>query len=387
MAGTFRDEIVDGIRNAFCSALEIQQNYYGWLGQNPFAVSGRLAEQFFATAYRLACNREPPDQPAPEFTGGQCPGVVYNIIVDIYACVTAGCATDPNYNIGNYTGPISYVRGGFQPGSGWGAFVGVSTGEAFFLLSSAGPTAYTSFDTVNIRCTRVDGLPDTCGNPPPPVPTPDPGFNQPSINITYTDNSSNDVTLPVNFIFAPVRVNLKGQFTVPVRINVGDIDLQLGGDINLSTGDIEINFGNPNYNRNGQPTPDSFTPGNDLPDNPPSVPEPVTPPPIDSNNSSTTRIIRACIVTVTEMDSQTVTLIVQGDNPDIYAPSLGFINFEVAVGQNTAWTADIPIKNLRQIVECPITSGAIAVAGTPRQGVTWELHPVYAYIEDEVEFE
>lgn len=391
MPGTFKDELVNGIRNAFCTILEIQNNYYGYVARGPF-VTARYAQLVTAVAYRLLCNREPPPEPDPPFTGGQCPTrytVNYNVTYDTRAIPPPNIVTDPK--------SATLV---------WGKIKGIrvqqGTTDQVFIIggSSSDPDAtvdYPGFSVVQASgqgilsaaitsVVRTDGLPDTCGDPPIPTPTPTPGYNETDINIIYTDNSDDDVSLSVPFIFAPITVNLKGELTVPIRIDVGDVDFQLGGDINLSTGGIDINFGNRNYNRNGQPNPDSYECPTDTPGIPPTVPEPVLPPSPNDSEDSTTRVLRGVIVTVTSIEPGVSTLIFQGSNPDLYVPDLGFVQFQVAIGTRSAWLRDVPVRNQRHFIPCEWEAGAISVRGTPRPGVEWTLSEVYASIEDEVDF-
>jgi len=385
MADTFRNELTNTIRNGFCTILGIQQNYYGYIGQNPFAFSARLGEAFFGAAYRMFCNQEPPDAPPPPFEGGQC-NTVYALSVLMYNCVPSGCGNDGPFAIGNYTGPVTSVTGGWNPAEGWGVFITANGTETFSLLSSAGPTDYTSFTVQEVYLTRIDGLADDCGNPPPPIPEPDAGYNEGNDNITYTNNDGLDVTVPLIFIFAPVRVNASLELTVPIRIDLGGVDIQIGGDINLNTGDINLKFGNRNYSRDDQPSPDSFKSPDDTPDIPPDVPTPILPPSPDDTDIDTTTIIRGGIVTVTGLSPNGSTIIFQDDNPDIYVPNLGYISFLCAVGDTVAWTEDIPVKSRRHLIECPWSGGAIAVRGTPRAGVTWSIVPVYGQLEESVSF-
>jgi len=388
MAGSFRDELFSTIRAATCASLSINENYYNFASRVvPYAGAqfiANLASQYFGAAYRLLCNEEPPAQPSPPFEGGQC-NTVYSLGVLMYNCVPSGCGNDGPFAIGNYTGPITSVTGGYNPAEGWGVYITANGIEVFSQLSSAGPDDYTSFTVQEVYLARIDGLPDDCGNPPTPVPPGNPGYNESDETFTYTDNNSVDIDVDINFRFGSPTITPIGELNIPIRIDIGDIGISFGGNINMNTGDITLNFNNQNYSRNGSPTPDSFGSDDDIPPVPPSVPEPFSPPSLEDDEPETTRIIRAVIVTSSYSDGSN-TVIGQLDNPDIYSPNLGYINFYCAVSGNTAWTADIPVKNLRQIIECPFEGGAIAVAGTPRVGVTWELTPVYAYQEDVVEF-
>lgn len=388
----FYTELGNGIRNAFCSSLELQQNYYGYLGgNNRFAVAAQLAEQFFGTAYRIACNREPPDPPEPPFEGGQCP-VNYGVVVTYN--VAYDNATDVNgvqTPLTGVLGPIQNIRLRPIPNESnpSGCAVEITAAIGTFDLGSysqGGNPGFNAGDsTFSVYLYRGDGQPDNCGNPPTDPVEPEPGFNNTDIDITYTNNDGNDVTLPVTFIYGTANINLDGEFTIPVRLDFSGADLQIGGDLNLSTGAIDLNFGNPNFNRNGLPNPDGYQPDPSIPDAPDDVPTNSPNPPLDSSEGSTTRILRACIVTtVTVPDG--ITSIFQDDNPTIFAPNLGYVQFAILVNGVLSWTGDIAIKNKRHFVPCPWEGGAVEVRGTPRPGVIWTITPVYALVEEAVEF-
>lgn len=385
MADNFITSLGNTLRNGFCTVANTAQDFGIGLGVGAEYRGIEASVDIIRLVQRLTCNREPAPGYNPPFVGGQCP-VAYSIVVDIYACVTSGCGTDPNYGIGTYTGPIAYVRGGFKPGSGWGAFVGTPSGEAFFLLTGAGPTAYVSFDTVNVRCTRVDGLPDNCGNPTPSLPPSEPGQRNYSTTFTYTDNSSDDHSLTFNATYGDIVFGINGDVTIPTRVTIGDTygDTTFNASLNLSTGGVSFNLGNPNFNPTGNPTGDDYV-SDDTPDYPPTIPNSIAPPSSNSPDTDTTGIIRAVIVTVTSNASNS-TEIFQDDNPSIFAPNLGFVQFGCSVSGVVAWTEDIPIKNYRQLVPCPWDGGAIEVRGTPRSGVVWVLTPVYIQQERPVVF-
>lgn len=391
MAGTFRDEFVGAVRNAFCTALQLQRNYYGYVGRNPFFITARLAEQFFDVSYRLFCNMEPPPKPDPPFTGGQCP-VAYIVNCTLNFQFQDGASITPTNLTGTAGGPIArfYLRTSPPPFAN-ADVMAVRAGDGTeFRIGGAGSGSLsnpigseTSFVINTI--TRVDGLPDDCGDPPPEVPEPEPGYNQPDAPFTYSPDGGGDINIPLIFIFAPVRVNLRGELTVPIRINLGGINPEFNGDINLNNGDININFGNPNYSRDGLPNPDGYEAPTDSPDVPPDVPVDVPNPPPTSNDDDTTRLLRACIVTVTSVPDD-ITEIFQDDNPNIYLPGFGNIQFAINVGGTIAWTSHINVYNKRNFIAVDWEGGANAVRGTPRPGVTWTITPIYALVEDAVEF-
>lgn len=382
MGESFRDELVNGIRNGFCTILATQANYYGFIGDVfPWLPAGYTAE-LMRMAYRLACNREPPDAPTADFTGGQCFTPYTWQGTRISRRYDGLSPSDIVFTRGNVYGRIGAVEVFEEPGTfgnDWRSRIPSTDASGVTTYTDLGTEpASTNIKTVwqNITVTRQDGLPDNCGNPPAPTPTPEPGYNSPLIVVNYTDNSSNDVNLNTRFTFLQPIVKIDGTIRVPLRVDVGDIGVNIRGDINLNTGDININFGNQNYNPSNEPNPDAYDSPDDIPDVPPDVPTPVIPPSPNNPDPDTTTIIRACIVTVSSIgDEQSI--IYQNANPDIYVPNLGFVQFLIAVNNRLAWTSDIPVKNTRNFIPCPWLGGALAVRGTPRVGVAWTISPVY----------
>jgi hypothetical protein len=231
------------------------------------------------------------------------------------------------------------------------------------------------------------GVPDSCGNPVPDFPdAPEPPIPPVDVDFTYQDNDGVDVDFNAPITFAPVNIDLNGNVIIPFRIDIDPLfNIPINGTLNVNTGDIEFNFGNVNYNPSPFPQPDDFDTDDDIPDVPPSVPDDIPNPSPDNPEPETTTVIRGVIVTVTEYNSD-VTIIGQESNPDIYAPNLGFVNFGITVAGSQAWSHDIPVKNFRQIIECPWLGGATSVAGTPRPGVEWTLSPVRSTQEETITF-
>lgn len=235
------------------------------------------------------------------------------------------------------------------------------------------------------RIFRNDGLDDNCGSPPPEPTIPPPDFEVGPFDFTFDFRPNFDITptipIPGAIIFLRPEINFNGQLVVPFNVNldlqIGPINFNPSGTINFNTGDINFNFnfGNPPKSPgiNG-PCDEPTKPVRDVPDKPPTVPGKPDDPDVEPNN-----VIVGAVVSVSSTNSQRQgTKILQAENPDIFAPSLGFINFFCPYDENGngAWTADIPVKNEYQLVPCPWPEGASGVAGTPNPGVVWEITPV-----------
>lgn len=386
---TFREVLTDGIRNGICEVLETGRNYFDWV--QDIGVPGQgIARIPTDVAYRYLCNREPPAFPPPPFTSGQCP--------TLYAVRTVGIARSPQFGelpfdgtIGNILGPISNITVGVIP---QGSVVLTVTGQPrqtvpdgvyrYELISGTPGTGLQVESYQIFGPNRQDGQPDNCGSPSPVPEPPDENYRQRDINITYQDNSETNIDLSGSFTFGSPTINLRGELVIPVRIDIGDINIPIKGELNINNPQLNLDFRNINYGPSAQPNPDNYRSPDDTPPNPPDVPDDVLPPSPNDPEDEPRRVIRGVIVTTTETPED-FGVVFQDDNPDIYIPNLGYVNFQIAVGPTTAWTVDLPVKNLRCFIPCEWEGGAIAVRGTPRSGVTWILSEVYA-TEDEVKF-
>jgi hypothetical protein len=239
------------------------------------------------------------------------------------------------------------------------------------------------YRNVQIQVTREDGLPDTCGNPAP-LPSPD-RLDRPG-NITYVNREGDNISTPVHFDFRGARIGLGGDVFVPVNVRF-DLDptLNFSGTININSGNLTVNAGNPGAPPGGGDEPgDVYTPPNNppgtppgtRPPTPPGVPPEAPPPPDPDPIKKPKKIIRGVIVSVSQAHGAE-TVIFQTGAPDIYVPNLGYISFLHRVNDYDCWSADIPVKNRRQIIECPWRYGAIDVRGNPKNGVTFDLSKVY----------
>lgn len=392
---TFRESVLTGIRNAFCTYLGTAEGFFSSLPRAPLAAGELFPAIPIATtrfARRFLCDREPPPSSDPPFSGGQCAGVAYDVTV-FYEVRSNGVVIDTDTRTLRPNGEILGVvpvLDNTPPGTSYQIQLRVNPdtngGNSFFNVSAgSGGDNYTATASI-VSIVRVDGLPDDCGQPlPEPTnpPQPSPVID---IDINYEDADGNSFNLVLPIVFAPVRVNLEGQLTVPFRVSIDPtFEVNANGEININTGDINFNFKNINLPPGGTENQDDYESPDDVPDYPPTVPNSIIPVPPQPDEPSTSTVIRAVIVTVTSYDSN-ATVIFQGDNPDIYAPNLGFVNFGISIGNAVAWTSDIPVKNFRNFLECNWPGGAIAVRGTPRPGVTWTLTPVRLKIESPVEF-
>lgn len=419
---TFREALEGGARVALCSIYDNLGNIADVFSDllEPFPGAALYAN--FANQIRAVCNREPPPEPQPEsapFTGGQCP-VLYRLSVTArpidgtWFSFTTGRpeGVDPRTVEFDLWGPVSLVAVRSRTpvvGSNGDVFRGWNIDTRSHGSRATNPNAQRQplpiieqndsnwvtrnnsdrLEVISVFVARVDGQPDSCGDPPPfdPYPPPAPNYNQRQLPITYDAPDGIRFTVPVIFIVGKAFLDANLNITIPINFSIN----------NNITFPINFNFGNNTFNWNffgRQPAPDG-TPlpvprppggGDRFPSDYNTDVLPPSPPPGDKfkdkdgpPDSQGRGTIRGVIVTASVRQPQRPTLLVQnGGNPDIYAPSLGWVSFQIQTGRTVAWTADIPVKNVRTFIPCPWEGGAVDVRGSPQPNVSIDLTPVYA---------
>lgn len=378
----FLDAAAAAVRRSYCAATE-RLGVYGEIylgGDNPVGAAAIGAANFLHNA---ACDRPPPPATTPPFSGGQC-AVLYN--VNAVMTRNSGSIQNPFNVSGQAYGPIQGVRFRNSPGNQTtleiiGAPFGSNTTGIYGLGGVATNFGTSETDVNGITITsvsRADGQPDTCGNPPGTRPTPSAGSGEVADNITYINNEGTEITVPVVIALGYAKIDIDGSLNIPFTLNANaDVDFNISGNFNLNTGDVEYDSGNPSLPGSPcRPNSDDIgaDPDDDIPDNPigPDIPDPIP----DPEKPQTRKLMVGCLVTVTQVPPQ-VTVIPQGSNPDVYAPDVGLVNFQISVGGVTGWTEDFRVKNARQIIPCPWEGGAIGVSGTPRTNGAMTITPLY----------
>lgn len=388
---TLQQSLSSAVRNGFCQALPgvvTGALLFTALSASTAvgAAAGLAVAGGAAAIYGLGCNRPLPDGafPAPPFSGGQCP-IDYRVEYAFEYSINYDAST-PTYTPGTSTinfvpGPISGARAIIAPNRSTGNIVIDRAGGTTAGFGTSGAPG--TIDIRNVRITSVTpqsgGTPDNCGSLPPQVPS---GItiddSTVTNNITYTNNDGVDVTVPVVLAFGYANVDINGELNIPVAVQL-DLNpvVNFNGQFNLRTGDFNVNLGNPdspfggNGPCGGDPVPDPDQPDPTLP-LPPSDPIP----PSNPDRPIKRKILRGCRVVTTVLNGKQTELN-QVDNPDIYIPAIGYVNFLVQIGEGTAWTADIAVKNTNQIIECPWIGGAIDVRGTPSFNNNFIVSPIY----------
>ncbi len=354
----FRADIKSAVAGAFCALFNTDERLQRW-GAGLFVSDERAnillprsaRGRFTSSGRALFCDVPPLPPFIPTAPSGQCADR-YCLYVRIQATVSAsGAPYDNGPNVNNsgacgYFGPLSepYIKAD-QYGN-LGVYVN-SENQYPILTNSVG-------GLTNITLTpdhyRQNGQPDNCGVAPDPLPLPDADRTAP---ITI-DNNNGDI------VFGNPRLNINGDLIAP--FGVKNLDIEIGGELVLNKGDINLNFG-------GQPTSEC----------PITEPRTDTPPPMaeddDPENDEKANIIGVVVVSSSSA-SITATEIGVDDGPNIFAPRCATVSFKIRIGNSAHWTADIPVKNKNSYIPCPGVIPAIDAYVQPEAGWISTITPV-----------
>lgn len=403
---TFQEQLLNSARDTFCGVAKVNQ----WLlrqlvntGRGQIFQPGLAVQNWILSNH---CDLPPEPPPDPPFTGGQCP-VEYLVEVDTVLVLKNG-----DVEPGSLQRLGAIVNGkvfGFVTRldtSGTGTIYlelrhGTLLDPNALAVTPFRSASYTFYDDIrfsNIVVTRRDGLPDECGDPaylPPPLSPDERTFN---VDIDYTFSDGTDLTIPVVLFFNDFNLDANLHINVPVTFKIDPnftlsptFNFDFSGTWNLNNNTFNVNLpgppGVPPPSIPFNPPPSNVYPpptAGPPPINPPDTPEPPPEEPVDEQQFES--VIVAALVTVSEIDTPNrITTIFQDGNPDILAPSAGFISFYVNTGNGYGWTQDIPVKNRRNVIECPWPRGASSVKGTPNQGIELTVTPIYKPIAVKVQ--
>lgn len=368
MAGTnFREGAIDAVRNTFCTFADDVSNFGRWFYQQTAPaflpryeqlpdlplVGGGLAG---LVCPNLPSSPLPPAESVP-FTGGQCVGTQYNITVSV---IRNGIPTDfTDTRIGPIGTPVYELDGNAWRGR-WYRPDGSSVLWSFDSIS----TGFEQPEITSFQINSVVSGPDDCGDlPPEPAGPPDPGSNVFSPDIEY-DPGTGPVIIPTNLVFAFPVINITGELTIPFDLSGAEFALQ--GELNVSTGDINFNFGG------GNSASDACCLADIIEDILPDLPGDDPP----ENEKFTPRIVAVMVTTISVADNIKASEIGQQNAPNFYHPRLGNISFNLGRTTKKVWTEDIPVRRSPQLIVCPVDYGAAEVVGDPANGVSWTLRPL-----------
>ena len=237
-AATFGEELRDGIVTFACGI---------WSAYPDFITEGTLPAQSFARGFmNQACSPIQPAVPAPTmgFTGGQCVDVLYNVDVQVVLRNTVGaCPITTNTTVTvQVLGPISGVEKVVtNPNSTTATcfsaspypvdqvtynVVGNSTAQVVTNAPDGRGVPTTPLSTVDILgVSRVDGMPDNCGNPPIGYPPTNPTSQDLTtiINIVNLDGLNNSYEIVYN------KISNNYNFPLGFKVNGINVTLDFGG--------------------------------------------------------------------------------------------------------------------------------------------------------------
>lgn len=384
-----RDAISEAVTSTACSLLgnagTYARNFENLVDaiapDTPFPVASPAAG--LSAAYGLLCNREPPPLTGPvPFSGGQCVGAPYRVTAEFQynnnSIANPGGFSTFGDSV-NVTGPVEGTFIESIPGR-VRLYVVSASGNTLVagVNGSTDPGVLTAKGDRITNIIRLSGGADNCGDPDPLPVIPDPDPTSDDIDITYENDEGDTITNNFTINFGDAFIDVDYQVNIPINIQNNNLpQFQINANLNFNTGDINYYAGNPAFPPgSGRPGKDAFKPGPGLPPVPPEVPTGEPAPFPDTSEAETKEIIAGVVVTTSQVPAN-ISKVFQLENPDIYAPNLGYIAFQYQVGNTTAWSSDIPVKNLRNLIPCDWENGAIDVRGTPRPGVVWTITPLY----------
>ncbi len=320
--GSFREGLTEGLRTAACVLVGGQPEFISrWLDFT--TPSGLLP---LANAVRQwVCGTDPSEDvpiPPPPFAGGQCP-VLYDVTVsttvfDLFGPGIDGTVVSSARVLGPIGGVVSSTT---QPGFEGQGTVAVSSADGLITTSPAtGTEGGTGFTITVLSVTRVDGLPDECGDPPPDLPPPSPV----TIDVDVTYGPTNNFTVTVPVIFGIAYVSLDGRVNIPINVQLNP-EFALNGTLEIFPDfqlDLDFNVGtNPN---------DDGPVGDEPPENPDQNPGDETDDPEGEDEGPAPPIFAVLTAAVIQSDARPSS-IDSFVGPDIYVPRLGSVRFGTVI--------------------------------------------------------
>jgi len=226
---TFIEGVKSALRFAPCIALGNAEWAYGAAGRIfPFGPAEEGVAVVRALRRFIGCNPDnDPEEPSPEFDGGQCDGQLY-----------IGTAQYENQNgivpvSWKAFGPIGgFVLGssGGTPGAGLISRGSLVSSSQSFTCAGGNPTLlpspiYEQFVSSSqiISASLTSIFPcgnDDCGDIPPVLPPPT-NINI-DIDVTFNNEEGDEINVTIPFIFAPINVDINGRFNIPFTFEFGE---------------------------------------------------------------------------------------------------------------------------------------------------------------------
>ncbi len=349
---TFNEAVKESGRLSLCALFAANEAVNALL--SPIAGDSGGLYPLTSGLRRQLCSDDPANDPTPDvpFPGGQCPGTKYG------AFMTGQVPPNAPVNFEAIMfGPVLYNAAlppvpevtGCNEGSSWKRF-SLTGGPGSDTVTWTGCDATFQVTALN----PLNGGANNCGDPSPTPPGP-PGNIDYGDDITYNIDDSTQITVPINFTFAPAYVALNGNFNIPVKFNVGGVDFD--GEVTVSP---EFNF---------DFSPAIGEPGIGTPDNPTGIGQPGGgAEPLPGADEMESTIIGVLVFSTLSLGIEQSSIIFL-NGPDIYVPRLASVQFAIKTSDSIGWTADQDVKNLESYIPCPVPQGAIAVRVSPMPGV------------------
>ncbi len=240
LAGQLTTDSADSLKNIAAAAANVVCGIYRDhpTGIIPSVGSTPVSDVTTALLDRLCAPRGalPPPRTVP-FNGGQCNCVRYRVF---YEVIVNGGA--PSVNPFDCNGPVGTYRRVYSEGSIQLAEFGIThNNDACTAIVRTGAIGNVLPSSSSIRITnieRLDGQPDSCGNPPPEFPRSYPTTNNYNTNVAVSIGGI-AINTPITII--PTTFSPEFNFRPEFNIDVGGID------VNFNLGGIDFNF-NPTFN-------------------------------------------------------------------------------------------------------------------------------------------
>lgn len=407
--GSLGEDLGGAIKGGICAALQANNALADFASGLVGDVNGNLSI-LSRLIYSKYCTQPPPPPEVPPYEGGQCE-FCYTVFVTRTVDDPGGPTTNGQATTNQALwGPIVYLGlTGTPEGSvftRWkarfschGLCLSPRQDNSVVVELTNDLLLNTGEYTVDdIQVVPPAGQGDDCGNPPPQPPPSVPDQRVFPIDFDYTYNDGTDFNITGNVFFGLAYFDTDFNVNVPLKFVLNN-NLQFTGNINLDAGDININFGDDVDYPSPPPPEGDYRPDPGDPPPPPSEEppppgfEPPFPPPdeidpddpkdFDDDQPKQSQTIRRIIGVLvdTVLPPSMPSQINQDDNPVVYAPDIGLVNFGyIVAGNRFYWGEDIRVKNRRQVIFTPEGRYAAEVRGTIRQGGQWVLTPLYARV-------
>ena len=315
-----------------------------------------------------------PPPPTLPYSGGQCDAVRYQVTFNVVDREVGGVpaafidttTTGTTQVWGPVTGAFMAVPGtNSNLGLTWSGFQSVelscrgsggSNIQAPGVYSPYGRSAPTLQSVQVTSIVRVDGLPDSCGNPAPSYPPP--SATVPDLNSTTLIHINPTTTISVPITFTPTIAPVVGIFRPEFNFNVGgiNVNLSIGGFTFSPTLEIPVNLPVPYFD----------------PRSSPGVPRPINPP---SNGSGSTPFDPTAIITRLHRIEQEIIDCCAAAHPYSPPPLANIISTSLGSGQGGTFVlppltfrvdVQITTRPTREKVQIGVLSPDVLFAGWAR---------------------